>query len=108
MGKRVRRYLTRGLVVILLLAAMLWTVDWLLLRRKIAQPSDAFGQVEVHRRYAIHLKNRRIEQRTELPKMEECVHSMFPHYNDTPCWYLERHADQTFDVDSGPWRFFSE
>jgi hypothetical protein len=108
MGKRVRRYLKLALAIVLVSAAVVWTADWLLLRRHIAQTQDAFGQVEVHRRYAIHLKGRRIEQRTEKPQMEECVHSMFPHYGESPCWYLERHADQTLDVDSGPWRYFSE
>jgi hypothetical protein len=108
MGKRIGRYVKGALAVVLLLAAIVWTADWLLLRRKVAQTQDAFGEVKVHRRYAIHLKNKQIEQRSEKPKMEECVHSMFPHYNETPCWYLAKHADQLIDLDSGPWHFFSE
>ncbi len=108
MGKRIRKFVVRTLAVLLLAAAIVWTVDWLILRHKIAQTQDAFGQIEVHRRYAIHLKNRRIEERIEKPKMEECVHSLFSHYNESPCWYLERHADELLDVDSGPWHFFSE
>jgi hypothetical protein len=107
-GKRIGKYVKRALAVALLLAAIVWTTDWLLLRRKITQTQDAFGGVLVHRRYAIRLKNRQIEQRSEKPKVEECVHSVFPHYDETPCWYLEKHADQIIDLDGGPWHFFSE
>lgn len=108
MGKRIRRYVIRALAVAMVLGAVVWTADWLLLRRKIAQTQDAFGEVKVHRRYAIHLKNKQIEQRSEKPKMEECVNSIFPHYDETPCWYLARHPDQVVDLDGGAWHFFSE
>jgi hypothetical protein len=108
MGKRIRKFLIRALAVMLILAAVLWTADWLLLRRKVAQTQDAFGEVKVHRRFAIHLKNKQIEERSEKPKMEECVNSMFPHYSESPCWYLQKHADQLIDLDGGAWHLFSE
>jgi hypothetical protein len=108
MGKRMRKYIIRTLGVAILLAALVWTVDWLLLHHKVAQDANAFGAVEVRYRFAIHLKNRRIEQRSEKPRMEECVHSMFPHYNESPCWYLARHPDQLEELDGGRWHFFYE
>jgi hypothetical protein len=108
MRKRIFRFLWRAMAVMLALAGLTWTADWLWLKHRVAQSPDAFGSVEVHRRFAVHLKHQRIEQRTEKPHPEECVHSLFSHYDDEPCWYLQRHAQDTEDVDSGPWHFFSE
>ena len=98
----------RALAGVLLFAALAWTADWLVLRHKVAGDSDAFGEVEVHYRYAIHLKNKRIEQSPEKVKTVECVQSMFPHYDETPCWYLERHTDQFEELNGAPWRFYYE
>jgi len=107
MGKRIKKYVKLTLAIAIVLAAAMWTVDWLLLKRKIAQDNGAYGQVEVHRRFAIHLKNKRVEEHTQKPHMEECVRSLFPHYDETPCWYLEGHANQLDDVDGSPWRFYT-
>ena len=106
MAQRIRRYVKLTLAAGILLAALVWTADWLLLRHKVAADGDAFGEVQVHYRFAVRLKNRRIEQSSEKPKWEECVHSLFPHYDDTPCWYLERHTNQLQTLDGGPWHFF--
>jgi len=107
MARRIRTYVKRALAAAILLAAAGWTADWLLLRHKIAKDAG-FGEVEMHYRYAVHLKNRRIEQRTELPQLEECVHSLFPHYDENPCWYLARHANETQELDGSPWHFWGD
>ena len=86
----------------------MWGADWAILQIRISRGPDAFGTVEVHRRYAIHLKNKRVEQRTELPHDEECVRSLFPHNGESACWYLQRHANQDEDMNSAPWRFYKE
>jgi hypothetical protein len=106
MRERIGKYLTRALAVSVLLVALMWMADWLVLRHRVARESEAFEEVEVHYRYAVHLKNRRIEQRSEKAKMEECVHSLFPHYDDTPCWYLKRHTEQFQELNGGAWHFF--
>jgi len=106
MGRRILRYVRRTLAALVLLAALIWTADWLALRHRVAQDGEAYGEVEVRYRIALHLKNRRIDQRSEKPRMVECVRSMFPHYDDPPCWYLERHPDQIEDLDGGRWHFF--
>jgi len=105
MRQRIARFLKFALAALALLAAIVWTVDWLILRHKVAQTSQAFGEVEVHYRYAVHLKNRRIEQRSEKANIE-CVHSVLPHYGDTPCWYVERHKVQVQELNGSPWHFF--
>jgi hypothetical protein len=108
MGHRIRGYVKRTLAVSVALTGLIWTADWLLLRYKVQQDGAAFGEVEVHYRYSVHLKNKRIEQRAEKAKMEECVRSMFPHYDETPCWYLERHANRFQELNGGAWHFFYE
>jgi hypothetical protein len=45
-------------------------------------------------------------QYTAKPRMQECVHSAFPHMNESPCWYLERHANDVQELDSAPWHFY--
>jgi hypothetical protein len=108
MGHRIRRYVVRALAVLALLAVLVWTGDWLLLRHTVTQDGEAFGEVEVHYRFAVRLKNKRIEQSSEKPQMVECVHSMLPHYDDPPCWYLKRHTEQLQTLDGSPWHFFYE
>lgn len=104
MGKYVKRAVG-GLVA---MAALAWTADWFILRQKINSDGDAFGQVVVRYRYSVHLKNRQIEQRNEKPQPVECVKSVFPHDDESPCWYLARHATQAQDLDGGPWHFWSD
>jgi len=99
-------YTKRAIAVAVLLAALLWTADWLLLWNRPAEDGARFGEVEVHYRFAVHLKNKQIEQLSEKPKLEQCVHSVFPHFNETPCWYLLRHTEQLQELDGGQWRFF--
>jgi hypothetical protein len=106
MGRRIKTWLKRAVMAAALAAAVVWAGDWLVLRLRIARDSGAFGAVEVHYRYALHLKNKRIEQYTAKPKMEQCVHSAFPHLNESPCWYLERHANDVQELDGGAWHFY--
>ena|SRR5579863_51233 len=100
-------FLKRALAGAVLLGLIVWAADWLLLRNKIARDAG-YGEVEVRYRLAIHLKNKRIEQRIEKPQMVECVESLLPHYNEEPCWYLARHPDQTQEFDGGRWHFWYE
>src|SRR6201999_1695769 len=104
MGRLIRKFLLLALAAVLFCGAILWGIDWLILRHKIAK-GEAYGEIEVHHRYAVHLKNKRIEERSEPPTIEECVHSIFPS-EDTPCWYLIRHTDDVKELDGGRWHFF--
>ncbi|GEM_PF-4265644 len=101
-------YIKRALFALTGAAGLLWTTDWLLLRIKISRDANAFGEVTVRRNYAVRLRNRQIEQDRGKPMPEECVHSLFSHYNDSPCWYLERHRNDTESLDSGPWHFWAQ
>jgi hypothetical protein len=83
------RSVKRGLAPLIVLCGMLWLADWLILRSRVAH-DRGFGEVDVQRRYAVQLKNKRIEQLSQKPEPEECVESIFPHDEESPCWYLKR------------------
>jgi hypothetical protein len=106
MRRPIRSYMKRWLGVVILLAAVVWIADWLWLRHRIAQDTDAFGQIEVHFHISVQMKNKRVEQHPDAPRMVECANSLFPHFNDPPCWYLARHTDQIENVDGRPWSFW--
>lgn len=99
--------MNRALWAVVILLAVVYGSDTLSLRLRI--PSrDPFGAVEVQRFYEVALKNRKTEFMRDEPRSETCVRSLFPHYGDTPCWYLERHTKQTIKLGSVPddfWRF---
>ncbi len=101
------KYLKPVVGAALLLAAIAWPSDYLLLRLKIAH-DQAYGEVTVRQRYAVHLKNKQIEYRSIKPHIMECVHSLFPHEDESPCWYLEKYADRIDEIDSGPWHFWAQ
>ena len=104
----VRKYVLRALGLAVLFTACLWAADWLRLRHNISSNNNGFGNVVVHRRFEIRLKNRQTEQRVEKPHPEACVNSLFPHYDQTPCWYLARHANDVQDLDGGSYHFWED
>jgi len=85
----------RAAVAVILMAGLLYAGDDLLVRWKMAYPrtGDAFGTVQMERLYAIPQKNGKIEYEFDAQQPEvttPCVHALFPHMGDSPCWYLER------------------
>src|SRR5215475_9793490 len=99
-----KKLVKRAIAAIVCAAALIWLVDWLVLWRRVSTGQDsAFGSVLVRRSYAVHLRNKRIEQDIAKPSIEECVQSIFPHYEESPCWYLRRHANRSEELDGGPW-----
>ncbi len=76
-----------------LLAAfcLLYAVDYLSLRLAIPRGRERFGTVQVRHYYAIAEKNNRVEFQFDPPEDQACVHSIFPHLGDQPCWYVKRH-----------------
>jgi hypothetical protein len=107
-AKPIGKYMKRAMGAAVFFAGIAWSADWLVLRHKVNADADAFDDVMVRHSYAVHLKNRQIEQRNEHPHPEECVNSMFPHYDESPCWYLRRHANENEDLDGGAWHFWSD
>jgi hypothetical protein len=85
----------RAAIAVFLMAGLLYAGDDLLVRWKMAYPKtgDAFGTVQMERLYAIPQKNGKIEYEFDAQQPEvntPCVHALFPHMGDSPCWYLQR------------------
>jgi len=92
-------------LAIVAVAVIVYGGDYLSLLLRI--PSrDPVGSVMVQRYYEVALKNRKTEYMRDEPRQLPCVRSMFPHYGDTPCWYLERHTKQTIKLGSVPNEFW--
>jgi hypothetical protein len=48
--------------------------------------------------YAVGLKSGKTEFMFLGPKNQACVHSLFPHFGDSPCWYLNRKKVQRINM----------
>jgi hypothetical protein len=93
------RIVGRAIVAILLLLALLYSGDYFLVRWKLAHPKagDAFGTVKMERLYAIPQKSGKIEYEFDAQQPEvttPCVHAVFPHMGEAPCWYLQRNSQK--------------
>ena len=89
--------------VLLAAAALLTTVyllDYLSVKLKIPASREPLGSVVVQRSYAVTMKNKKTEFMFDPPQSQECVNSLFPHFGDSPCWYVEGHRKQRITVGS--------
>lgn len=94
----VGQFLRRGFVAVGLTAAIVYTADYLLLRYRVAQNRTPFGTVTVRPYYAVPQKDHRTEFLFDDPRDETCVHALFPHLGDSPCWYLTRNKERRVDM----------
>jgi hypothetical protein len=88
----------RWLSVALLLVAMVYGGDVVALRYRIWRHEDGFGSVAVTPEYVIQEKNGKTEYQFAAPQDQVCVHSLFPHFGYSPCWYVSRHAQKRIDI----------
>ena len=72
--------------------------DYLLVGYRIAKARDAFGVVKIQRYYAVGLKSHKTEFMFLAPENQVCVHSLFPHFGYSPCWYLSRRNVKRIDI----------
>jgi len=94
---KLRYVLLRLLAGVVLSLAFVFVVDYAVFRIKSAR-NEGFGTVTVHPYYAVPQKNHKVEFLTAEPQEEQCVHSLFPHAGDLPCWYLERNKNRRIDM----------
>jgi hypothetical protein len=92
------RWVQRTLLGALVLLVLIYAGDFLLLRYRIATNHGPFGTDTVRTYYAVPQKNHKTEFLFDEPQDETCVHSLFPHLGDEPCWYLSTHKDQRIDI----------
>jgi len=88
----------RLLFITVLSLLVLYIGDDLSVRYKIPRGRQQFGVVRVRRYYAVGLKSRKTEFMFLEPKNQTCVHSLFPHFGYSPCWYLSRRNVQRVDI----------
>jgi hypothetical protein len=89
----------RGVISLIVLLAVVYAGDYLQVRWKMAHANsgDAFGTVQMERLYAIPQKNGKVEYEFDAVQPEvttPCVHALFPHMGETPCWYLQRNSQK--------------
>ena len=92
----------RILTFAILLALVVYLGDYLSAKFRIPGNRPVFESMEVQRDFAIYLKDRTIEYTGVTTAQQQCVLSLFPHFGDTPCWYLRRHTRQHVITDPGP------
>lgn len=92
------RFVLRALGMIIAAAVLAYLADDAVLRIRIATNHTPFGTVTVHPYYAIPQKDQKTQFMLGDPTDQQCVHSLFPHMGDSPCWYLTKHTDQQINM----------
>lgn len=89
---RLVRILWRWTLLMLFLVALAAASEDLLLRYRIKRsgPASVFEQTSIYD--AAENKGGRVEIYFDHPETRECVHAIFPHFGDAPCWYVKRHT----------------
>lgn len=92
------RLLQRVFVGFVLAVAILYAADYLVLRYRVATNRDPYGTVTVQAYYAVPRKDHKTEYMFDDPQDVTCVHSLFPHLGDSPCWYLNRNKQKRINM----------
>jgi len=75
-----------------------YVADFLLLLRPIAGNRNVFGEVTIKPFYAVPQKDHKTEFIRIAPETQTCIHSLFPHFGYSPCWYLSRRIHKRIDM----------
>jgi hypothetical protein len=77
---------------------LIYLGDYVSLRFQIPGGRPQYGKVVVNPLYAIHVKNGKVQYEPGQQETDTCVHSLFPHFGNSPCWYLSRHTDKIINI----------
>jgi len=96
---RILLKLKRLLILIVLVLALCYPVDYLSVRIRMihSKPTDPFESITSSRILAIPEKNGKTEFEVDAQNPEQtvvCVHSLFPHFGHSPCWYVKPRINQ--------------
>ncbi len=85
----------RILIALVAAAALVYAGDFISLHVRMLhpKPGDPFETVTALRILAIGEKGNKTEftvDPLQPQQTAECVHALFPHNGDPPCWYLKR------------------
>jgi hypothetical protein len=90
--QRLLKAIGRALLILIVAVAVVYACEDLLLRYRVNRHPDAavFDQVLIYPEGEV--KGGKLEYYMDQAQPQTCVHAMFPHFGDTPCWYLSRHT----------------
>ena len=100
-----RKQIAGGVVVaVLLLTAFAFVLDYIVLRARMlhATVTAPFEHPTRNRLLAIKVKNGTYQYELDQVNPTEtltCVHSLFPHFGDQPCWYLKPRLDRPIAIN---------
>ncbi len=92
-----RTYLGKVIYALLMVIAVTYGYDYASVRRRMSaqKPGDPFDTVTYPHILAIPEKGNKVEYALDAQspmETDSCVHSLFPHYGYTPCWYVVRRS----------------
>ena len=85
------------------LVVLVYAADYVYLRIRMRHPTltNPFESVTRTRVLAIPQKNGKFDYQIDQTQPVEtltCVHALFPHYGDQPCWYLKPRLNRPIPV----------
>jgi hypothetical protein len=85
-----KKWAGRTLVALLAALSLVYAGDYLDVRYRMTrnQAGNPFDVVTIQPTYVIAEKGGKGEIILGQPQSQTCVHSLFPHYGYSPCWYL--------------------
>jgi hypothetical protein len=88
---------TRLIYAVILLFALAYGYDYASVRRRMSaqKQGDPFDVITYPHLLEIPQKGNKVDYELDAnspTESESCVHSLFPHFGYTPCWYLQRRA----------------
>jgi hypothetical protein len=95
---RLRHLFVTAVVAVVVIAALVYGLDFAIFRIREATNRNPYGTVMVNHYYAVLLKNGKTQFIFDPPQLQTCVHALLPHGGSMPCWYLSRHLDQRTDI----------
>ena len=94
----------RALFSVLMLLLFSYALDYVVLRGRMLHPTASLPLEHLTRRrlLAIKVKNGTYEYELDEINPTEtltCVHALFPHLGDPPCWYLKPRLDKPIIIN---------
>jgi hypothetical protein len=97
-GEAMKRAIHWTSLILVALLVLVYGGDYFSLRYQFPGHRSQFGKVTVNTLYVIHVKGGKIQYTPGDQEIDTCVHSLFPHFGDSPCWYANRHTDKLVDI----------
>jgi hypothetical protein len=90
-----------GITISALVLVYLGDYLYVRIRALHPKPADPFESIKALRVLAIPEKNGKTSYEVDTQNPEQtvtCVHSLFPHYGDSPCWYVKPRINQPIPI----------